>query len=149
MLFRSFCVLTRERAQLYARIDARVEQMFIAGWITEVQKLDRKWYPFLLEKKLIGYDDIINFLSNLDLINPDTKNLESLIACIAHKTRAYAKRQLTFNRMMTKKVEEHPDSVYTEWVNVPETATDDAVAQTLYAIIKEKGFDCVGERFKK
>lgn len=109
-----FFVINRDRHDLYERINARVNFMLSAGWLEEVANLSSAWHIFLLEKKLIGYDDIIRFIT----AEPKTNTLDQLAACIAQKTRAYAKRQITFNRMITKKLEEQKDSVYTEWVNV-------------------------------
>ena len=111
----SFIVLTRDKEDLYERINVRVQQMFDEGWIGEVKGLSPEWHAFLLQKKIIGYDDIINFL-NGKIVSKD-----ELIALIQQKTRNYAKRQLTFNRMLIKKFEEHCDAVYTKLVNV----TDD------------------------
>lgn len=93
--------LTRDRKQLYERINQRVHEMIEQGWIQEVKLLlGTLWENFLKEKKIIGYDDIIRYLHG-----PQTnKDYEYLIETIAQKTRNYAKRQLTFWRMMQKKL---------------------------------------------
>lgn len=81
--------LTREREDLYNRINQRVIQMIEHGWIDEVKKLDKNWWNFLLNKKLIGYPEIIEYIQK-------EGNKTDLIEKISQKTRAYAKRQLTF-----------------------------------------------------
>lgn len=93
--------LTRDRHELYERINQRVIQMFNQGWLEEVMALrGTEWEKFLLKKKLIGYDDIIQYLRQT---NP-SQSMEDLIATIAQKTRNYAKRQITFWTMLKKKL---------------------------------------------
>ncbi len=93
-----FYYLVRERAELYDRINRRVRQMFDAGWLEEVQHLDASWRTFLRRKKLIGYPEIIEYLETRTL------TFEQLVDEISTKTRAYAKRQITFWRMLQKKL---------------------------------------------
>lgn len=91
--------VTRDRSQLYERINQRTHEMIKHGWIEEVQSLmGTEWQDFLQRKKIIGYDDIINYC-----LHQDT-NLDDLIKIIAQKTRNYAKRQVTFWRMFEKKL---------------------------------------------
>lgn len=90
--------LTRDRSDLYDRINRRVVSMLDAGWIDEVNRLQgTEWESFLKIKKLIGYDDILHYLST----GGDRK---ALIATIAQKTRHYAKRQEIFWRMLDRKL---------------------------------------------
>lgn len=129
----AFIVIDRERSELYERINKRVELMIAAGWVREVQALSPAWHEFLLKKKLIGYDDIVRF------IRGETSDEQALITEIAHKTRQYAKRQMTFNRLITKRVEEHRDCVYTGLVSVSGD-TYASVARTLYETLKEQKY---------
>lgn len=93
--------LSRERAELYHRINERTEKMLEAGWIEEVQSIQKTpWEPFLNRKKLIGYDDILSFLK-------DAHDRKKLVETIAQKTRHYAKRQMTFWRMLEKELGVH------------------------------------------
>ncbi len=95
-----FC-LSRERSELYKRINERTEKMMDAGWIEEVQGLQKTaWAPFLNRKKLIGYNDILSFLK-------DAHDRKKLVEIIAQKTRHYAKRQMTFWRMLEKELAVH------------------------------------------
>lgn len=93
-----FYYLIRERAELYGRINKRVRLMFDAGWLEEVQHLDPSWRTFLRRKKLIGYPEIIEYLET------GTLTFEQLVDEISTKTRAYAKRQITYWRMLEKKL---------------------------------------------
>jgi len=88
--------LARDRDELCQRIDERVKSMVEAGWIEEVADLQKSlWAPFLKRKKLIGYDSILNALEYLE-------DRKTVIKTIAQKTRHYAKRQMTFWRMLEK-----------------------------------------------
>lgn len=94
------CYVTRERAELYERINRRTEQMIRqTGWIEEVKALDPRWYPFVRKKGFIGYGEII------DTLQQGTSEHE-LINAIQQETRHYAKRQGTFWRAMKRKLEE-------------------------------------------
>ena len=55
-----FVLLKRDRKELYERIDIRTRAMLQEGWIQETQRLmGTEWQEFLINKKIIGYDDII------------------------------------------------------------------------------------------
>jgi tRNA dimethylallyltransferase len=95
--------LTRERKELYTRIDSRVFQMINAGWIEEVQGLlGTGWESFIHEKKIIGYDDIFDYLATAR--TEDDK--KSMVHAIQQKTRNYAKRQCTFWRSLQKDLQD-------------------------------------------
>lgn len=95
--------VTRDRSELYSRINHRVNQMMQDGWIQEVAALaGTAWEPFLQKKKLIGYPDIFTFLKK----DHGRGNKSELIATIAQKTRNYAKRQVTFWKMLAKQVDQ-------------------------------------------
>ncbi len=97
--------LMRERDELRKRIEARVRSMMEQGWIEEVQSLDDRWIPFLLEKKLIGYPEIISYLQG-----EGACTYQELVTTISRKTCNYAKRQVVFWRMLKKRLEHHdPD----------------------------------------
>lgn len=83
--------LQRDKKELEQRIYARTQCMIKKeGWINEVVDLGEDWKHFLLEKKLIGYPEIINHIRH------KTMSTEELITLIAVKTRQYAKRQRIF-----------------------------------------------------
>lgn len=81
-------VLTRERTDLYARIDARTEAMFAAGVVDEVRQTG-KIGPTAAQT--IGFREIQSFLAG-------KMTLGECIAAIQMATRNYARRQLTWFR---------------------------------------------------
>lgn len=99
-MYAIFC--TRERKNLYDRINLRTGLMLDDGWIQEVDKLmNSDWEKFLLEKKIIGYDDIIHYL-----LSEKTEEIyQQLVSIIQQKTRNYAKRQITFLSKLQKDIE--------------------------------------------
>lgn len=103
----AFYFLTRERSELYERIDMRVMSMLNEGWVDEVAGLSNAWKEFLLKKKLIGYPDIIHFLEHAHALKGKIYSQELLRVAdhIQSITRAYAKRQLTYWRMLRKKLQ--------------------------------------------
>ena len=96
----ALCIfLTRNREQLYDRINTRVNIMIDEGWIDEVRLLrSTGWEPFLRRKKIIGYNEILEYL----LSEQTEQNLKKVIEIIQKRTRNYAKRQLTFARMLER-----------------------------------------------
>lgn len=91
--------LLRERHELYAKIDARVHEMLRAGWVEEVTALrGTPWEQFLRSKKIIGYDDLLHYLDG----EHSEQALKLVVHTIQQKTRNYAKRQLTFWRMLDR-----------------------------------------------
>ncbi|OGB97100.1 tRNA (adenosine(37)-N6)-dimethylallyltransferase MiaA [candidate division TM6 bacterium RIFCSPHIGHO2_12_FULL_36_22] len=93
--------INRERSELYNRINKRTVEMITEGWPEEVLDLmDTEWEEFLKQKKLIGYDDILNYFAQ----PKDEQNMDRLIEVIQKKTRHYAKRQCTYNTMLIKKL---------------------------------------------
>jgi len=91
--------LERDRQELYARINTRVHEMIAEGWIAEVKELlGSAWESFILRKKIIGYDDIIHFLHGAK----EEKYFTKMIGTIQKRTRHYAKRQMTYWRMLER-----------------------------------------------
>jgi len=99
-----FINLTRDRVQLYDRINKRVTIMLEEGWLDEVKRLHgTQWDNFLRRKKIIGYDELLEYLSG-----EQTKTvLNSTIEAIQKRTRNYAKRQLTFARMLERDLKKY------------------------------------------
>jgi tRNA dimethylallyltransferase len=75
----------------------RIKNFFLAGWSNEVADLRREEKDFVLQRKFIGYPEILDFLHNEQKIN-----LEQLYDSILLKTVQYAKRQRTFLRKLTR-----------------------------------------------
>jgi len=94
-------IVGKERAALYNTINERVLVMMQQGWLEEVRALDEGWQQFLLEKKIIGYDDIIAYLKKSDC---SEAAYAALVERIQQKTRAYAKKQLCFFKQLSTKI---------------------------------------------
>ena len=83
-------LIERDRKELYANINQRVEKMIKKGWVEEVKNLlaqgfSEKLKPF----QSIGYAQIIKFLH-------EKQSLEKTTDLIKQDTRNYAKRQITW-----------------------------------------------------
>ncbi len=79
--------LRRPRAELYHRIDERIDQMIAKGLIEEVQSLlDRGYSPDLPAFSAIGYRQIIQYLQG-------KCSLEEAVADIKRSTRQFVRRQ--------------------------------------------------------
>jgi tRNA dimethylallyltransferase len=79
-----------DRAELYRRIDNRVDWMIQHGFIEEVQRLLSKGYaPQLKPLRALGYRQICAFLTG-------GYSLPEAVQLIKRDTRHYAKRQLTW-----------------------------------------------------
>jgi tRNA dimethylallyltransferase len=75
--------LTMERAELYRRIDARVDAMIEAGAAEEVRRVEDAG-PSRTARKALGYEEL----------------LEGDVDGMRRRTRQYAKRQLTWMRKL-------------------------------------------------
>ena len=76
-----------DRAELYDRINARVEAMFEAGWVGEVRKLmDMGYGPELPAMSSLGYREICEFLRG-------DQAVEDAVDSIKSKTRRFARQQ--------------------------------------------------------
>ena len=93
-------MLTRERKELYERINARVHAMIQQGWLDEVAPLrDTAWEEFMQQKKLIGYNELLDYFSKK---NGKENDLPRFVSRIQKRTRNYAKRQRTFWKMLER-----------------------------------------------
>jgi tRNA dimethylallyltransferase len=82
--------LRRERGELYARINGRVEAMLEQGWIAEVESLIRHGYEIHLKPfQSIGYREIVLYLKG-------KIGYSDMVEQIRTATRHYAKRQITW-----------------------------------------------------
>lgn len=81
--------LHRDRAELYERINRRVELMMESGLLEEVKKLLP--YQHLNALQTVGYQELFDYLNG-------KHDLETAIALIQRNSRRYAKRQLTWFR---------------------------------------------------
>ena len=84
-----FYFINPNREELYAKINARVDQMFDMGLVNEVKELLNKYDLSLTAKAAIGYKEVLDYLDN-------KCTLEECKELIKKRTRNYAKRQVTF-----------------------------------------------------
>ena len=84
-----FVFLNPNRDELYANINARVDQMMDKGLIDEVKGLLNKYELSVTAKAAIGYKEVIDYLNN-------KCSLEECVELIKKRSRNYAKRQVTF-----------------------------------------------------
>ena len=100
----------RDRAELYARIDARVEQMFAAGVVEEMRTAGEIGAT---ASQMLGLKEIRQFIAG------EISRAEC-IAKIQQATRRYAKRQLTWFRRQTNfeplNLSERSSSEAVEWI---------------------------------
>ena len=85
--------ITRDREDLYRRINRRVERMLGKGWIAEVKRLRKKGFS-KTAREALGYREILEYLGKGEV--PAQKPL--LQRLIQQRTRQFAKRQLTWFR---------------------------------------------------
>ena len=89
--------LNRSRENLYARIDARVDQMMADGWMDEIQTLAKTVPLDAPAWQSLGYKEL--------LYAKDGNQVQSVLEEVKRKTRNYAKRQLTWFRWQVKSTE--------------------------------------------
>jgi tRNA dimethylallyltransferase len=97
----SIIFVERDRQELRDRIYARVLEMLKAGWIKETEKLiGTPWEQFIRKKNLIGYTEILNYLSG----EKNSDAFSRMVELISTKTCQYAKRQFTFWRKLEREI---------------------------------------------
>ena len=84
--------LTRDRSELYQRINLRVDEMIQAGLVDEVKGLmEMRYAEGKTALQALGYKEILAYLQGV-------RTLEESIELLKRDTRRYAKRQLTWFR---------------------------------------------------
>lgn len=86
--------LDRPREELYARIDARVGQMMLDGWMEEILRLSETVPLDAPAWQSLGYREL--------LAAKGKEEIEFVLKEVQRKTRNYAKRQLTWFRGQMK-----------------------------------------------
>lgn len=89
--------LNRSRENLYARIDARVDEMIADGWLEEIHSLAKTVPLEAPAWQSLGYKEL--------LCAKDGNQVEMILEDVKRKTRNYAKRQLTWFRWQVKSTE--------------------------------------------
>ncbi|OON66935.1 tRNA (adenosine(37)-N6)-dimethylallyltransferase MiaA [Hymenobacter sp. CRA2] len=93
--------LSREREELYQRIDLRVDQMLAEGLLDEVRALVP--YRHAQALQTVGYQEIFGYLDG-------EYDWDEAVRLLKRNTRRYAKRQLTWLRRDEQYHWLHPDA---------------------------------------
>lgn len=112
--------LTRNREELYSRIDQRVDQLLEAGLVEEIKSLLEKGLSENnISMKGIGYKEMISYLHG-------EYDLNEAIRLVKRNTRHYAKRQLTW-------LKRYPDM---HWFNLSDYKTDEEALSAIFDTIR-------------
>ncbi len=120
-----YFVLTRNRPELYRRIDIRVEKMFENGLVDEVIHLKEKGCRRgMISMNGLGYKEVLDYLDG-------KYTLEETKFILKRETRHFAKRQLTwFKRERNVK-----------WISLDEFSAEREAAECILKQIQiQKGF---------
>ena len=100
---RRLIVLDRDRADLYARIDRRVDRMMADGWLEEVRRLiDHPKGMGREASQALGYRELRDHVGG-------RSTLEEAVTLTKQHTRQFAKRQLTWFRRFGDALWVHAD----------------------------------------
>jgi tRNA dimethylallyltransferase len=114
--------LTMDRALLYKRIEARIDQMMEEGLLQEVKNLlDKGYSPNLVSMQGLGYKEMIGYLTGVH-------SLPRAVELLKRNTRRFAKRQLSWFRHMKD----------IRWVDVTDQTNFSAHFAEINAIITGK-----------
>ena len=100
----SLIALTLDRAELYKRINKRVDQMMLQGLLEEAQLLYR--HRHLRSLDTVGYKELFHHLDG-------NWTLEEAVDKIKQHTRNYAKRQITWFSNQQDYIHVHPEDMDT------------------------------------
>jgi tRNA dimethylallyltransferase len=111
--------LTMDRATLYTRIEARVDEMMRQGLLEEVRKLTSEYQRDSVAFQALGYKELIEYIDG-------KTTLEAAVAQIKTGTRNYAKRQLTWFKRENNIL----------WFDTGEFLSRDALEEAVFGYIK-------------
>ena len=119
----AYFVLNDDRARLYERIDARVDQMMREGLLQEVEGLKAEGLRRgMVSMQGLGYKELLAFLDG-------ECSLEEAVRVLKRDTRHFAKRQLTWFRRERDVI----------WLDRQRFGSDDgAILEEMLRILKEK-----------
>lgn len=114
--------LTRDRSELYQRIEERVDQLMEKGLLDEVKSLKNMGFTSAdIAMKGIGYKELLDFLEG-------DYELPVAIDLIKKNTRHYAKRQMTWFKR-------YPEM---QWFNLSEDQTEEDSMENIMAWLDKK-----------
>lgn len=112
--------LTLERAELYRRIDRRVDKMMQSGLVREVEDLLKRGYsPTLPSMSGMGYKQIVQFLQ-------DQLSLPLTVAQIKYETHRLARHQCTWF---------HPDDRRIHWFDAAADSSREKVIELIRSFL--------------
>lgn len=112
--------LTRDRQELYRRIDARVDEQLAHGLVEETRRLLAQGYDRRLgSMKGLGYRQIAGYLAG-------DSSYEEAVRLLKRDTRHFAKRQFTWFR-------KEPEIV---WVQIQKSESTETVVSRLLAMVQ-------------
>ena len=115
--------LMRDRDKLYERINLRVDMMFEAGLIEEVEQLlESGVNPDCQAFKGIGYKEVVDYING-------SINLDECRDLIKKNTRHFAKRQITWYKRMP----------YIEWIHIDNNTSKDFIFNKAMELIRREG----------
>ena len=115
--------LIRDRDKLYERINLRVDMMFDAGLIEEVEQLIKSGVnPDCQAFKGIGYKEVVDYI-NGNITLDECRDL------IKKNTRHFAKRQITWYKRMP----------YIEWIHIDSNTSKDFIFNKAMDLIRREG----------
>ena len=115
--------LMRDRDKLYERINLRVDMMFDAGLIEEVEHLIKFGVkPDCQAFKGIGYKEVVDYI-NGNITLDECRDL------IKKNTRHFAKRQITWYKRMP----------YIEWIHIDINTSKDFIFNKAMDLIRREG----------
>jgi tRNA dimethylallyltransferase len=114
--------LTRPRPDLYARVDARIEAMFAAGLLDELQRLlDSGCSPGLPTMSAIGYRECIQVLKGSMTVEQAKTEMRRL-------TRIFVRRQANWFKL---------DDSSIHWFEAAQPGLVDGIEQVIRTFLKE------------
>lgn len=130
----AYFVLNDRRDRLYAKIDARVDEMLQEGLVEEVRALKEKGYTKdMVSMQGLGYKEILSYLEG-------ACTLEEAVYILKRDTRHFAKRQLTWFRREREVC----------WVDKEAFAYDnEKILERMAEVLREKGILPVQELWKQ
>ena len=115
--------LMRDRDKLYERINLRVDMMFDAGLVEEVEQLIKSGVnPDCQAFKGIGYKEVVDYI-NGNLSIDECRDL------IKKNTRHFAKRQITWYKRMP----------YIEWIHIDSNTSKEYIFNKAMDLICREG----------
>lgn len=92
-----FDLLPEGRERWMNNVKKRIGVFLEEGWIEEIEGMNSEWTNFLLQKKFIGYSELIHYINNVNELS-----FQEVKDIIFFRTCQYGKKQRTFLRKMKR-----------------------------------------------